>query len=223
MHRLDEVAPPQFAASDGQLSPQSTAISLLTPPPLAGHRAQRRQHWTAGFPRSRRLSRPWPRLRRLGTGLSAFGIGQQAFHTVDCCLAPGPASEGWAPPHRAQRLRHWTVTAGFPRSRLLSRPAADGGGGPLRRRGFDSIAIFAFRVWLCWVLWEDVMVVLHGCPSRHEPARSQRFPIPRDDFPNELAPVCDSVGKSQAGRGLDATFPSSSDSDFVMASHGGRQ
>ena len=50
-----------------------------------------------------------------------------------------------------------------------------------------------------------------GCPSRHdsEPARSQEFPIPVDNFPNvELACVCDSVGKSPAWRGLDAAFPS---------------
>ena len=58
---------------------------------------------------------------------------------------------------------------------------------------------------------DAVMVVLArgpGCPSRHEPARSQRFRIPADNFPNELARVCDSVGKSPAWRGLDAAFPS---------------
>ena len=59
------------------------------------------------------------------------------------------------------------------------------------------------------------MVVLArspGCPSRHEPARSQGFPIPSDNFLNKLARVCDSVGKSPALRGLDAAFPS----HFVM-------
>ena len=59
------------------------------------------------------------------------------------------------------------------------------------------------------------MVVLArgpGCPSRHEPARSQGFGIPADNFPNELARVCDSVGKSPAWRGLDMAFPS----HFVM-------
>ena len=48
-----------------------------------------------------------------------------------------------------------------------------------------------------------VMVVLArspGCPSRHEPARSQVFRIPADNFPNELARVCDSVGKSPRSR-----------------------
>ena len=40
------------------------------------------------------------------------------------------------------------------------------------------------------------MVVLPCCPSRHEPARSQGLPIPADNFPNELARLCDSVGKS---------------------------
>ena len=56
------------------------------------------------------------------------------------------------------------------------------------------------------------MVVLArgpGCPSRHEPARSQGF---ADKFPNELARVRDSVGKSPAWRGLDAAFPS----HFIM-------
>ena len=43
-----------------------------------------------------------------------------------------------------------------------------------------------------------VMVVLSRCPSLHEPARSQGFPIPADNFPSELARVCDSVGKSPA-------------------------
>ena len=60
-----------------------------------------------------------------------------------------------------------------------------------------------------------VMVVLArspGCPSRHEPARSQGLPIPADNFPNELARVCDSVGKPRAWRGLGAAFPS----HFIM-------
>ena len=62
-----------------------------------------------------------------------------------------------------------------------------------------------------------VMVVLArgpGCPSRHQPARSHGFPIPADNFPNELARVCDSVGnlKSWAWRGLGAAFPS----HFIM-------
>ena len=38
-----------------------------------------------------------------------------------------------------------------------------------------------------------VMAVLPGCPSRHEPARSQGFQIPANNFPNELARMCDSV------------------------------
>ena len=50
----------------------------------------------AGFPRSRRLSRPWPRILRLGIGLHAFDIGRPAFLAVDGSLAPGPASLGWA-------------------------------------------------------------------------------------------------------------------------------
>ena len=60
--------------------------------------------WTASFPRSRPLSRPWPRLRRLGTGLSAFGFGRPAFPAVDYYLARltrrrtaagGDASAAW--------------------------------------------------------------------------------------------------------------------------------
>ena len=46
-----------------------------------------------------------------------------------------------------------------------------------------------------------VMVVLArgaGGPSRHEPAQSQGFRIPADNFPNELARVFDYVGKSPA-------------------------
>ena len=60
-----------------------------------------------------------------------------------------------------------------------------------------------------------VMVVLPGlgCPSRHEPARSQGLPIPADNFPNKLTRVCDSAGKSPAWRGLDAAFLS----NFVMS------
>ena len=45
------------------------------------------------------------------------------------------------------------------------------------------------------------MVVLArgaGGPSRHEPAQSQGFRIPADNFPNELARVFDYVGKSPA-------------------------
>ena len=50
----------------------------------------------------------------------------------------------------------------------------------------------------------------------HEPARSQGFPSLPDNFPNELARVCDSLGKSPAWRGLDAAFPS----HFVKVFHG---
>ena len=57
-----------------------------------------------------------------------------------------------------------------------------------------------------------------GCPSRHEPARSQGFGIPSDNFLNELARVCDSVGKSLVWRGLDVAFPS----HFVMVGTAGQ-
>ena len=87
---------------------------------------------------------------------SVHSFGRPAFPAVDGrYLAPGPASLGCT--GQAQRLRHWT--AGFPRSRRLSRPAhsaADGGG----RRRFGGVAstsvaiIFAFRAGL-WVLWDD--------------------------------------------------------------------
>ena len=64
----------------------------------------RSRHWTACFPRSRQLSGPWPRPRRLVTGVSAFGIGRPAFPAVDCYLARltrrrtaagGDASAAW--------------------------------------------------------------------------------------------------------------------------------
>ena len=55
-----------------------------------------------------------------------------------------------------------------------------------------------------------MVVLAHGpgCPSRNagEPARSQALPISADNFPNEIARVCDSVGKSPAWRGLNAAF-----------------
>ena len=73
----------------------------------------------------------------------------------------GASVRGW---HWTASPRHWTVTADFPRSRLLlvsrsapsgSESAGDGGG---RRRfcsmASASIAVFAFRVWL-WVLWDS--------------------------------------------------------------------
>ena len=53
----------------------------LAPPPFAALDCQ-----LSSSP-SRRLSRPWPRLRRLGTGLSAFGFGRPAFPAVDGYLA----------------------------------------------------------------------------------------------------------------------------------------
>ena len=90
MHGLDKVAHVLHVAGPASvrgigrpivrgISPQSTALSPLAPLPSAGHRAQRLRHWKAGFPCSRRLSRPWPRLLRLGIGLNAFGIGRTAF------------------------------------------------------------------------------------------------------------------------------------------------
>ena len=44
-----------------------------------------------------------------------------------------------------------------------------------------------------------VMDVLPCCPSRYELARSRGLPIPTDNFPNELARVCDSVGMLSFG------------------------
>ena len=122
---------------------------------------------TAGFPRSRRLSRPWPRLRRLGTGLSAFGIGRPAFPAVDCydlarltrrrTAAGGDASAAWL--------------------RLLSPSLLVGSG-------------FEF----CGT---TVMVVLPRCHESESDSESARAgltvvagsPIPADNFPNELARV----------------------------------
>ena len=54
------------------------------------------------------------------------------------------------------------------------------------------------------------MVVL---ARRLVPVVRQRFRIPADNFPNELARVCDSVEKSPAWRGLDAAH-------FVMPGRG---
>ena len=76
---------------------------------------------------------------------SVHSFGRPAFPAVDGrYLAPGPASLGCT--GQAQRLRHWT--AGFPRSRRLSRPAhsaADGGGRRrFGRRGFDFCRYLCF-------------------------------------------------------------------------------
>ena len=51
----------------------------------------------------------------------------------------------------------------------------------------------------------NVLARSPGWPSRHEPDRSQGFPIPADNYSNELARVCDYVGKSPAWRSLDAS------------------
>ena len=59
----------------------------------------------------------------------------------------------------------------------------------------------------------NVLARSPGWPSRHEPDRSQGFPIPADNYSNELARVCDIhkanvcdyVGKSPAWRSLDAS------------------
>ena len=80
---------------------------------------------------------------------------------VDGYLAPSSASvgPGWAEP---ERLRHWTVTAGFPRLGSI-------GGGRRRRFGgvaSTSVAIFACRVWL-WVLWDD----RNGCSGPQSRSR----------------------------------------------------
>ena len=110
----------------------------------------RSRHWTASCPRSRRLSRPWPSLRRLGTGLSAFGFGRPQSTAISPGSLGGDASAAEA---------------------------------TLLRRGLLS-PTFAFRAWLWVFLARDP-----GCPSRHEPARSQGFRIHADNFPNELARV----------------------------------
>ena len=76
-------------------------------PKFACRLAERLRLWTAGSPRSRRLSRPWPRPRRLGTGLRAFRSGRLAFPAVDGYLAPAPASVGWAPGSAPLALDGW--------------------------------------------------------------------------------------------------------------------
>ena len=86
--------------------------------------------------------------------------------------------------------------------------------GVRRRLGGMASASVAFLVWI-WVLWDD----RNACsgPQSRTPivrvgtgttrlAGSKGFPIPADNFPNELACMCDSVGKSPAWCGLDAAF-----------------
>ena len=106
---------------------------------------------TAGFPRSRLLSRPWPRrgqgrLLRLGTGLNAFGIGRLAF----------PAVSRWL----SVRL-----------ARLTRRRTAEGGNASESVAWLRLLSLtFEFRAWL-WVLWDD----RNGCSDpRSTPATSTR-------------------------------------------------
>ena len=131
-----------------------TSLALL---PFAGLLAERLRLWTEGFPRSRRLSRPWPRLRRLGTGLSAFGIGWPAFPAVDGYLA---------------RLTRRRTAAG-----------GDASAAWLRLRSLSLL--FGSGFGFCGP-WTTVVVVLarsSGCPSRHEPAPSQGFRFLQITFP----------------------------------------
>ena len=103
-----------------------------------------------------------PRLHRLGTGgLSAFRIGRPASPAVDGYLAPGPASFRWAP-----GSTHSAISR-------LSRPAAH----------FSGPSGFKF----CWT---TVMVVLRVRVGLFCGSESQKLPITRDNFPNELAGVC---------------------------------
>ena len=74
---------------------------------------------------------------------------------------------------------------------------------------------FAFRALLC-VFWDD-HTDCSGPQSRLSEsarARSQGFRIPADNLANELARVCNSVGKAPALRSPDAAFPSQA--HFVM-------
>ena len=121
----------------------------------------------------------WPSLRRLVTGLSAFGIGRQAaFPAVDGYLA---------------RLT-WRLTA------------AGGDASAAWLRLLSLSLLFGPEFGFCRTTVQVVLTRSPGCPSRQEPARSQGFPIPADNFPNEVARVCDSAGKSPAWRCLEAAF-----------------
>ena len=144
---------------------------------------------------------------------SVRSIGRPAFPAVDGYLAPGPASVGWAQGSApsSSALDGW-LSPQSSRSRLLSRPAhsaTDGGG---RRRfvgvASTSVANLCFSGLALGFVGRPLWLFWPGCPSRHEPARPQGFQNPADNFPNELARVCDSVGKSLAWRGLDTAFPS---------------
>ena len=65
----------------------------LAPLPFAGRLAERLRHWTAGFPRSRRLSRPWPPLRRLGTGLRVLALDGR-LSPQSTAMSPGSLGGG---------------------------------------------------------------------------------------------------------------------------------
>ena len=53
-----------------------------------------------------------------------------------------------------------------------------------------------------------IMVVLARMSESARASSTAGISEPADNFPNELARVCDSVGKSPAWHGLDAAFPS---------------
>ena len=146
-------------------------------PGSASVRRSRLRHWTTGFPRSRRLSRPWPRLR-------TSSRLDRAPHLRHCHWQEGrpafkfPAVDGYL----ARLTRRRTAAGGDNSAAWLQ----------LRRRGFNFFRSLCFGsesgFGFCG---KTVMVVLPGCPSRrrHEPARSQGIPIPANNFPNELARV----------------------------------
>ena len=102
-------------------------------PGSASVRRSRLRHWTTGFPRSRRLSRPWPRLR-------TSSRLDRAPHLRHCRWQEGrpafkfPAVDGYL-------------------ARLTRRRTAAGGDASAAWLRLLS-PTFAFRAWL-WVLWDD--------------------------------------------------------------------
>ena len=167
----------QRSAVDGYLAPVS---ALGT------------EYWTAGFPRSQRLSRPWLRLRWLGTRLSAFTevrlctAGFPRSHG-DGYLAPGPASVGWAPGSAPSALdgrlspQSTAISPLAPPPWLGTKLRAFGIGRPAfpqstggdasaawQRRGFDFCRYLCFSGLALGFFMTTVVLVLPGCPSRHE-------------------------------------------------------
>ena len=167
---------PAFRGLERQMTPMAVSSVrpvVFTGPPRAPS-CFSPPRWRGALSRSAAAALSPARQRRRFGSLS--GCGDSAFSTAAVILLAWRRQSRLA--RRRRRRRFDSLGGGLP--------------GLVRRHCFcycRQPLHFGPGFGVCGTTVMVVLASSPGCPSRHEPARSQGFQIPADNFPNELARV----------------------------------